>query len=64
VVNDCGPGIPDPVIDEIFATFYTTTPDGTGLGLTIARTIIETYGGRSGLKTKPKVVRHFISQLP
>jgi hypothetical protein len=32
--------------------------------LTIARTIIETYGGRSGLKTKPKVVRHFISQLP
>jgi len=63
-VNDCGPGIPDPVIDEIFATFYTTKPDGTGLGLTIARTIVDMYGGRSGLKTKPKVVRHFISQLP
>jgi signal transduction histidine kinase len=46
VVNDCGPGIPDPVIDEIFATFYTTKPDGTGLGLSIARTIVDMYGGK------------------
>ena len=46
VVSDSGPGIPEPVIDEIFETFYTTKPDGTGLGLSIARTIVEMYGGK------------------
>ena len=45
VVSDCGPGIPEQMIDGIFDTFYTTKPHGTGLGLSIARTIVETYGG-------------------
>ena len=46
VVSDSGPGIPEPVIDEIFETFYTTKQDGTGLGLSIARTIVDMYGGK------------------
>jgi signal transduction histidine kinase len=46
VVSDSGPGIPAPVIDEIFETFYTTKPHGTGLGLSIARTIVDMYGGK------------------
>ena len=52
------------MIGEIFDTFYTTKKHGTGLGLSIARTIVETYGGRSGLKTAPAAEPHFISQFP
>src|SRR5262245_23296363 len=45
-VSDSGTGIPDHKLSEIFDTFYTTKDHGTGLGLTIARTIVETYGGK------------------
>jgi signal transduction histidine kinase len=45
-VSDSGTGIPDHKLSEIFDTFYTTKEHGTGLGLTIARTIVETYGGK------------------
>jgi signal transduction histidine kinase len=45
-VIDSGAGIPNNLESTIFETFFTTKLNGTGLGLTIARTIIETYGGR------------------
>jgi signal transduction histidine kinase len=45
-IADSGSGIPKDKLKEVFDTFYTTKQQGTGLGLTIARTIIETYGGK------------------
>jgi signal transduction histidine kinase len=45
-VSDSGPGIPEHKFIEIFDTFYTTKEQGTGLGLSVARTIIETYDGK------------------
>ena len=45
-VSDTGTGIPEDKLDEIFNTFYTTKEHGIGLGLAVARTIIETYGGK------------------
>ena len=45
-VSDSGPGIPEHKLGEIFGTFYTTKEQGTGLGLSVARTIIETYDGK------------------
>jgi len=45
-VVDRGHGIPEDKLQRIFESFFTTKPDGMGLGLTIARTIVETHQGR------------------
>jgi PAS domain S-box-containing protein len=45
-VRDSGPGIPVSMVDEIFKPFFTTKPEGMGMGLTICRTIIEAHAGR------------------
>jgi Histidine kinase-, DNA gyrase B-, and HSP90-like ATPase len=45
-VSGSGTGIPEHKHDSIFDTFHTTKERGAGLGLSIARTIIETYEGK------------------
>jgi two-component system, LuxR family, sensor kinase FixL len=44
-VEDTGPGIPAGHMVSVFETFFTTKPSGTGMGLTICRSIVESYGG-------------------
>ena len=60
-VSDAGTGIPEDKLCEIFDAFYTTKEHSTGLGLSIARTIVETYGKKSGPKTVLKAVLYFAS---
>jgi signal transduction histidine kinase len=45
-VRDSGQGIGAPARQRIFDAFYTTKPDGLGLGLSISRSIVEAHGGR------------------
>jgi signal transduction histidine kinase len=45
-VEDSGTGIDPKDIDRIFEAFFTTKPQGMGMGLSICRTIIEAHGGR------------------
>ncbi len=45
-VQDSGPGLPPESFDRVFDAFYTTKPDGLGMGLSICRSIIEAHDGR------------------
>ena len=44
-VRDSGPGLDPKSLDRLFNAFYTTKPQGLGMGLAISRSIIETHGG-------------------
>jgi PAS domain S-box-containing protein len=45
-ISDTGVGLPPQQADQIFNAFFTTKPHGTGMGLRISRSIIESHGGR------------------
>ena len=45
-VSDTGMGLPADKADEIFKAFVTTKPQGSGMGLAISRSIVESYRGR------------------
>jgi len=44
-VRDSGPGFPSGIVDQLFEPFFSTKVGGTGMGLAIARSIIEAHGG-------------------
>jgi signal transduction histidine kinase len=45
-VSDCGPGVPADKLKKIFEPFFSTKQNGIGMGLSIARTIVEAHDGR------------------
>ena len=52
-VSDCGPGIPEDKIKEVFEPFFTSKAEGMGMGLSIARTIVEAHNGRIWAENEP-----------
>lgn len=62
-VTDDGPGLTvDP--DSLFTSFYSTKPEGMGLGLPICRSIIEAHGGRISACNGPDGGAMFVIRLP
>jgi signal transduction histidine kinase len=53
IIADHGPGIPDDMRHRIFEPYFTTKPDGTGLGLALVRQTIETHRGIVALSETP-----------
>ena len=50
-VRDNGPGIDPDMLDRASAPFTTTKPEGLGLGLSLARSIIEAHGGQLSIQS-------------
>ena len=63
-VADTGMGIAPEVLEHIFEPFYTTKPDGMGVGLSTSRTIIERHGGRIWVNSRPGKGTRFTIALP
>jgi len=63
-VSDTGVGLPPQQAARIFDAFFTTKPEGTGMGLPISRTIIESHGGRLWAGANPERGATFHFTLP
>ena len=63
-VKDSGCGIPAKNISKLFVHFFTSKPDGLGMGLSISRSIIELHGGRLDVKNNRKLGATFYFTLP
>ena len=65
-IADSGPGIPSEIRARIFDPFFTSKPEGegTGLGLALARGIIESHGGTIDVECAPGEGARFVIELP
>jgi len=63
-VSDTGMGLPPEQTEQIFNTFFTSKSQGTGMGLPISRSIIESHGGRLWATTNPERGATFYLTLP
>ncbi|MGI4844719.1 MAG: sensor histidine kinase [Janthinobacterium lividum] len=63
-VADRGPGIAPEQREQVFAPFFTTRPDGLGLGLNICRSIVEAHGGAIGVDNRLEGGAVFSFTLP
>jgi signal transduction histidine kinase len=63
-IADNGPGIPPETLKNIFRPFFTTKGHGTGLGLSLARRIVEDHAGRIEVTSTPGQGTTFVVLLP
>jgi PAS domain S-box-containing protein len=60
-VRDYGSGLPADDVDKVFAHFYSTKPNGMGMGLTIVRSIVESHGGKLRAENVEEGARFFFT---
>jgi signal transduction histidine kinase len=63
-ISDAGPGIPPDKLKEVFEPFFTTKAQGMGIGLSIARTIVEAHNGQISAENQTGGGANFRIQLP
>jgi len=63
-VRDRGVGLPSEAIEQVFDAFWTTKPDGLGLGLSLSRSMLEANGGRIHAERASGGGACFIIELP
>ena len=63
-ISDTGVGLPAASSERIFDAFHTTKPQGTGMGLAITRSIVESYGGRVWAKPNERAGAIFYLTIP
>lgn len=63
-VEDTGRGIDPSLLSSIFRPFFTTHPQGTGMGLFICKRVVEAHGGGLGVRSAPSRGTAFVIVLP
>ncbi|MDP3706266.1 MAG: ATP-binding protein [Legionellaceae bacterium] len=63
-VIDNGPGISVEFEDQIFQSYFTTKPKGTGIGLRVCKSLVEAHGGKINIQKHPKTGAWFTFTLP
>ncbi|MFH0980063.1 MAG: ATP-binding protein, partial [Planctomycetota bacterium] len=63
-VEDDGVGIRPEIREAIFLPYFTTKPDGNGIGLAIANKVVRTHGGRLTVESEPARGSRFLALLP
>jgi signal transduction histidine kinase len=63
-ISDHGPGIPEDKLKEVFEPFFTSKSKGMGMGLSIARTIVEAHDGQISADNEPGRGAEFRIKLP
>ena len=63
-VSDTGAGFSPELAEQLFDAFFTTKPSGTGMGLRISRSIIESHGGRLWAEGTPGRGATFYVSVP
>lgn len=63
-VEDTGPGIPEADLERIFDLYYTTKPEGTGVGLSMVQRIVAEHGGRVDVQSAVGAGTRFTMHLP
>lgn len=64
VVKDRGAGIADDVQRRIFEPYFTTKPDGNGLGLAMASKVVKLHGGTLAVRSTPGQGSEFVATMP
>jgi C4-dicarboxylate-specific signal transduction histidine kinase len=60
-MQDSGAGLEGVALDRLFDAFYTTKPEGMGIGLAVSRTIVESHGGQ--LQALPDIAAGAVFQI-
>jgi signal transduction histidine kinase len=63
-VRDNGPGLTPSARHSVFEPFFTTKTKGTGLGMAIARRIVDAHGGEISLGSEASIGAEFVITLP
>lgn len=63
-VEDNGSGIPDDMLEDIFVPFYTTKANGTGIGLSLSKQIMQNHGGSVSVSSVPGKGSKFTLKFP
>ncbi|MBB3144212.1 signal transduction histidine kinase, partial [Phyllobacterium trifolii] len=63
-IHDNGPGLTPETRKKLFSPFYTTKPDGMGMGLSICRSILTAHGGSISASSEPGAGTTFEFTIP
>lgn len=63
-VSDTGPGIPPEALPRLFDLYFTTKPEGTGVGLAITQQVVAAHGGTVEVDSRPGQGARFTLRLP